>query len=334
MLLIKDPFFCDPIRGYSGEVVELSIPVEQKSLKQDTFYVVGDLVYPYIGPVEFPEDISCHGTIFEYQSRYYIEPHPNSQQDMYCIDQIMSKQQYLNRITREGSIETMLDSYLASYRTGNNLIRSGNIKITPLGEIYNPSLEDTDDPLERIIKLMIRHKQIVLTGHDNLRSALNGATKNMSINKFLEWCDILRLDWSIKLTNDESVLVNINPLVTPVVLSSKTSYPWVDIKSTKPNVYTVPLTPNDDPLKWAIKLALHQKQIILKDYKKKGSTEYLVNNMSSALKTKSVMRITYFLAWCEILNMDYAITIINQEDSIYYTHSGNEIITNKPKQDN
>ena len=59
------------------------------------------------------------------------------------------------------------------------------------------------------------------------------------------------------------------------------------------------------------------------DYKDKGSTPHLLNNMRSSLKRNGRMMIAYFISWCEILGVDFHLRVINPEDGVMYEADGN-----------
>jgi hypothetical protein len=161
---------------------------------------------------------------------------------------------------------------------------------------------------------------------DNIKSALNGATKNMSIVKFLSWCETLELDWEIIIDN---YTVDVpHPLSTKITLTNKEEMPWIEIPPETDNIFTVPLTEGEDPLKRGIKLVLGQKLINLKDYRKKSPTPHLLNNMKSALKSKQKMTVPYFLNWCEIIDLSYSIRVTNRKDGVWYKITGYDVTTN------
>lgn len=333
MLLMTDPFFCDPLKDLALPVIELTRNEINKMLDESHFYLIGDTIYEYVG-TSSPRKLKP-GTIGSINDRYYVEPHTPETKEMYNEKFIISKRQYDERISNEGSIESLLKVYLDNYKVNNNLLKSGNIKIEPSGEVYMPELDPNDDPLERIIKLMLRHMRLVLNdyrgqfnkkhGLDNIKSALDGATKNMSILKFLSWCNTFGLDWEISVDNDGSH--SPAPISKPILLTNKVEYPWVDIPVKTSSCYTVPLLVNEDPLKRIIKLALGEKCIDIKDYKQKSPTPHLLNNMKSALESKQKMSLPYFLNWCEIIDLIYSIKVISP-DGIWYKLTGYDMTTN------
>lgn len=69
------------------------------------------------------------------------------------------------------------------------------------------------------------------------------------------------------------------------------------------------ITPNDDFLKYVIKKAIIDKDINLKNYKSRFGSEYSLNNMKSALTKSTKMTVTNFLRWCEILGINFELTI-------------------------
>lgn len=216
MILMKDAIFCDPREDLVLPVVDLTYSDGKAVLDTKHFYLIGDLIYRYSETA--PVDDVPPGTIIRFGDRYYAQDHTEETADAYSERYIISKEEYENRISGAGSMEDMMQEYARNYRASNNIIRSGNIKIAPIGDIYMPELDENDDPLERIIKMMLRHMKPVMNeyrgqfdkkhGLDNIKSALNGATKNMSILKFLAWCDSFELDWDITIDNADNDVPN------------------------------------------------------------------------------------------------------------------------------
>ena len=339
MLLINDPIFCDPWEDSILPVIELDeSSIGKTQLDSEHVYLIGDLLYKFIGSPSI-KDIKP-GTIVKLGGRYMIESYTDEDANYYHKKFIMSEREYQSRLN-DGSLEDMMNSYTNNYQRSNNIIKSGNIKITPLGDIYMPDLDKDDDPLERIIKLMLRHMKPVMNeyrgqfakkhGLDNIKSALNGATKNMSILKFLSWCESFELDWEIIIDNLDVDVPN--PMSTPIVMNNNEPYPWMDIPPETKDCFTVPLDKGEDPLKRGIKLALGQKLIDIKDYRKKSPTQHLINNMKSALKSKQKMTLPYFINWSEIIDLEYSFRVINRSDGIWYKITGYDVTTNDKEMD-
>lgn len=333
MLLMTDPIFCDPINDKILPVIELTKPITIK-LDKNHFYLIGDTIYEFVGYIKVGS--MKPGTIGQIGERFYVEPHTEENEEIYNSKYIISKKEYDSRTIVNGSLTDMLTEYCNNYRTNNNLIKSGNIKIVPTGEVFMPSLDPDDDPLERVIKLMLRHMKFVLNDYrqqfgkkhalDNIKSALNGQTKNMSILKFLTWCEIFELSWEIMLVNSSYNVPN--ALSAPLIVTSEVEYPWEDIPPETKDVFTVPLRQGEDPLKRIIKLALGDKKISLKDYRHKCPSPHLLNNMKSALKSAQKMTVPYFMNWCEIIDLTYSIKVTSKKDGIWYKLTGFDMTTN------
>ena len=304
MILTQDPIFCDPKSEDVLQVEELTPETLNKStLSEDKFYLIGDTIYRYRGICNMSKVPA--GSIIRIENSYYVEPHLEEDEPLYNSKYIISRRDYESRVNikPDQTLEQMYMNYAKHYNSSNNLMKSGNIKIVPSGDVYMPELLPDDDPLERIIKLMLRHMKLILNdyrgkfpkkhGLDNIKSALNGATKNMSILKFLAWCEKFNLDWEITFDNIEPNVPN--PIRTPITLTNNKPYPWVDIPKDKKDCFTVPLVEGEDPLKRGIKLVLGEKKIDIKDYRKKSPTPHSINNMKSAIKNKQKMTINYCL---------------------------------------
>ena len=339
MLLMKDPFFCDPLKDKALPVIELTNEEKPSGLSKSYYYLIGDTIYEYVGQISVSDIIP--GTIGMIGEKYFVEPHEKENEEIYNAKYIISKAEYEERINHSNTLESMLQEYSRNYKTNNNLIKSGNIKIIPSGEVYIPTLDPNDDPLERVIKLMLRHMKLVLNdyrgqfdkkhGLDNIKSALNGATKNMSIIKFLSWCENFELNWEITIDNIGPHVPS--PIAKPIILSNRRKYPWMEIPPETKEVFTVPLTDGEDPLKRGIKLALGEKQVDLRDYKHKSPTPHLLNNMKSALKSSQKMTLPYFMNWCEIIDLVYSFKVVSPKDGIWYKLTGFDMSTNDPEID-
>lgn len=332
MILMNDPIFCDPLSDKVLPVIEL-IDAKEK-LDKEHFYLVGNEVYEYLGPGSV--STVRPGTISKIGERYYVEPHTPENRDIYNVKFVVPREEYESRVDGGNSLEEMAKLYYQNFAKNNNLILSGNIKITPSGEVYMPELDQDDDPLERVTKLMLRHKKLVLNdfrsqfdkkhGLDNIKSALNGATKNMSIIKFISWCNTLGFDWEITFDNTSPEVPH--PLRKPIIINSANPYPWVDIPKETKNCFTVPLAMDEDPLKRGVKLVLNEKRIDLKDYKHRSPTPHLLNNMKSALKSKQKMTLPYCINWAEIIDFIVSFKITDPSDGIWYKMTGYDMTTN------
>lgn len=75
------------------------------------------------------------------------------------------------------------------------------------------------------------------------------------------------------------------------------------------DIYKPNITEEDDFLKVIVKKIILSKQINLRDYKSKFPNEYALNNMKSGLNRSTKMTVPNFTAWCEILGVNWDITI-------------------------
>lgn len=334
MLLLKEPFFCDPLHDKALPVRELFTTDYEKELSVDYFYLIDDTLYEYVGNVTYM-DSTPNGCIFKYGGVLYVKEHDDATVELYNERFIVEQAVYEARTGTTG-LEAALVEYAKSLHQQTNIMKAGNIKVVPSGNVYMPELLPDDDPLERIVKLMLRSMKIVLNDHrgcfdkkhqiDNIKSALNGATKNMSITKFLSWCK--NFDWGWEFIFDNAYPNVPSPLSAPVVIDSMFPMPWVEIPPETKTCFTVPLVDGEDPLKRGIKLVLADKRIDIKDYKKKSPTPHLINNMKSALKSKQKMTMLYCLSWCEIIDLQYSFRITNKETGIWYRIVGYDVTTN------
>jgi len=332
-----DLVYRDPISGDLSPVALFGF--EQKMIP-DTYYIIGPWIYLYLGTVPDYMKVGNHkpGTIAKVGKEYHITPYPKDprqaeEYQQFLVENLVSRREIKNR-TIDQKMEDLVMAYMAGYKKGTNL--TAQIPDNgPIGSIYIPKLFDTDDPLERISKNMVCHMRIKSSEQraklnndydfDNLVSSMDGATKHMSILKFLEWCDLLGWTWEFTLFDNQ--LDEKYPLGTPIVVSSYDDN-WVDIEiPDNKEIFKVQLTKGEDPFKRCIKLAFERKNIPSSEYRRNGATPHQINNMKSALKSGQKMTSTYFISWCELLHMGYSFCIINQQGEWYKT-VGYDISTN------
>ena len=321
-------------------------PVEQltndKELKQDVYYLCGEYLYRFIGRCHLSELRKQFGVIGIIANRTMVHGYddaPDEIKDKYSSRNVCIKSDLENH-----DMDSILTSYMNNYKMNNNLVIANHRKVVNTGELFIPDLNEKDDALTRLMKLMIRHLKINRREYknnfdkdysfDNLISALNGATVNMSITKFLTWCDLLQLNWKFEL--DDNGTDPEHP-VGHIEISNNHSA-TEDYGEDIPGVFKVPLKDNDDPLKRLIKICVIRKKMVLAEYRDKGSTPHLINNMRSALKRDGRMMFPYFTYWCEILGMNYLITLekdgfIETSDTCFQIPIENYCITNVDEED-
>lgn len=338
ILLTTSSVFIHPNTGEIHTVHPL--PNNYSGMIPMEYYSLGSHIYLYIGKVDATKSAPI-GSIYQYRGNYWVREYETDEDKItYGVSNIVDRNQYETLMSWNKDIEKTAQDYMNDYAT--NTMASNRNKLANTGDIFIPELKDTDDPMERVIKLMVLHMKLKLNerrgsfdkeyGLDNLRSALNGATKNMSILKFLMWCDLLNLDWEFSVINtDDNVL---HPLNVPITISNKLSLEENIPKVLPKGIFGVSLQEGEDPLKRLIKVAIWRKQFDLKEYKKKGSTSHLINNMRSGLKGKQKMSIPGMLNWCEILDLILIIKITNPSNGIWYKAIGYDIYSNVPDDEN
>ena len=302
------------------ELPVMKLPDDFSKLRYDTMYPIGEYLYRYRGQLGSANKKyrAEAGTILKIGDVYTVvsfEDATDAEKNIFHVKNTILETDESN------DLDIILAEYTANYRMKNNLVVDNKKKLMNTGEYYIPELKENDDALTRIMKLMIIHVGVILNNHrgkfdkeyslDNMRSAINGATVNMTITKFLAWCDLLNLEWEFILEDNGTDFRN--PLLEPIIISSKEPL-WVECGKSEPNIFKVPLSEGEDPLKRLIKVCIIKKHMVLADYKEKGSTPHLLNNMRSALKRSSRMMFPYFVYWCEILGVNYTLRLINPED--------------------
>ena len=331
--------YVDPHDGNSYRVHHVPKERNEDAWTLMDYYIIGEYLYQYIG--RSTRLSAPNGTIYIDRGIFHVNGYDDEEEaNKYRVTNIRSKDTYGSLVSwKHTALDDIADEYL---EVDDNILDGYNI-LANTGSVYVPQLRDTDDPMERVIKLMIISMKLKLNEKrnstdkeyaiDNLRSALNGATKNMSILKFLMWCDVLHLDWEFSLINSPDTL---NPkLDSPVVISNKkelTADIPKEIKDSR--IFYVPLVDPEDPLKRLIKVAIWSLQINLKDYKNKGTSSHCINNLRSGLKGKQKMSIQGLLKWCEILDLMLVIKVTNPETGIWYKAIGYDVFTNAEGDEN
>lgn len=307
----------------TGETLKvMQIPTDFRKLEIGCYYPVGEYVYKYIGRIDRFRD-SGPGTISMLQNRLFIRDYEEDDdtKDYYHIMHVQDK----SAIDEDDNVDHLIMSYAKNYRTGNNVVKNNRQKIVNTNGVFIPELYSTDDALTRIMKQMIIHKKLVPSecratfktdySFDNMRSALTGATANMTITKFLAWCDLLNCKWQF--TVEDNGTDTMNPLHEVLQITSEENL-TCDFGEVEKGIFKVPLSDKDDPLKRLIKVAIIKKHLNINEYKHRGSTPYLLNNMRSALKGTSKLMLPYFTYWCEILGLNFTLRVIDPEDGTYY----------------
>lgn len=341
IFLTKSSIFIDPDTGETAKVYQ--IPDKKQEMVLMDYYVLGSHIYKFVGDVSSVKDTPC-GSIYILGGIYCIKEYDNDEDKIkYGIENIKDVTKYINITSawKKASLSDVASSYI---QNEDNIMDINRNKLINTGDVFIPELKETDDPMERIIKLMILNIKPKLNEKrtsfdsskaywlDNIRSALNGATKNMSVPKFLMWCELFNLDWEFSVINSMDGVMN--PLSEPVTISNKKDL-WVDIPEEVPKgIFYANLVEGEDPLKRLIKVAIWNKQLNLRDYKQKGSTSHLINNMRSGLKGKQKMSIPCMLNWCEVLDLIFIIKITNPETGVWYKSVGYDVYTNVPDDEN
>lgn len=83
----------------------------------------------------------------------------------------------------------------------------------------------------------------------------------------------------------------------------------VEIINNNSEYFTPKINHNDDVWKYIIKRIIQEKKINLKNYKHLFPSQYTLNNMKGALEKDTKMSVNYFLDWCEVLGIDWEISV-------------------------
>lgn len=335
-----------------------SCPFTTSDLEEGYWYEIGNFVYPYLGKMEssvqFKRD--CEGGIAIINGEIVFKEWVSDElKERHSTMYVMEKDrvdtledQYRNR-----DYEGILKGYKETYDQGNNLAVRIKKRRKVTGDYYKPELCESDYPLDRLTKLMVRSMKIVSSekrnamdkeySFDNLVSTLGNGTLHMSIVKYLEWASLLGWTWEFTVFNlGDDVAYPLKGTIT----ITDTDDGWKDIEeSVTKEVFKAPLVRDgkvkgknipfdpdnpyrfEDPFKRLIKLALDSKSVPTNVYRKRGDSPHLINNMKSALKSSQKMTSRYFIIWCEILDMGYSLKITNK-DGIWFKTVGYDVTTN------
>lgn len=83
----------------------------------------------------------------------------------------------------------------------------------------------------------------------------------------------------------------------------------IELINNNRELYIPTITEEDDFLKYIVKKTIIEKEINISDYKSRFPSEYALNNMKSGLKRTTRMTVPNFISWCEILGVNWEITI-------------------------
>lgn len=80
------------------------------------------------------------------------------------------------------------------------------------------------------------------------------------------------------------------------------------------NAYKPIINESDDFMKKMIKQAILVKGINIKMYQERMPNKYIITNLKSALSGSTKMTVTTFVSWCDILGLDFTLTIKSRDD--------------------
>jgi len=83
----------------------------------------------------------------------------------------------------------------------------------------------------------------------------------------------------------------------------------IEVINNNQEIFKPTFKEEDDFLKYAVKKAILDKQVNLKNYKSKFPNQYALNNMKSGLNKETKMTVTNFDSWCEILGLKWKMVI-------------------------
>lgn len=186
------------IINLENQIHEVDIYRPELELVLGRGYVVGEMVYIYRGK-EDNKGITKPGM------------YKNEEGDVIFKDPKVDKERYGVEHIKEITID--IDKILKDVNEhSENLLDNDIIEVINTNkEITQFTVNEDDDFLKRVIKEAIMAKKINLKNYvkglpnsydlGNLTSILKGSTK-MSVTKFVVWCEILGLDWRVRVDDD------------------------------------------------------------------------------------------------------------------------------------
>lgn len=184
----EEPVFISGDSYYAIEMIG-------KHFEECAAYVIGDYVYPYMGTVTVDDNFDkLQPGIYKYGTVYhYVPVRTKAEKETFSVDNITSIS--LTSIWNE--VTNNKENFISE--EDREMINS-NVKE------YRPTVKDNDDPLKKLIKEAIIEKGVNVNlykgafekkhGLTNTKSTLNSKT-NLTILKFLQWCEILGLNYKI-----------------------------------------------------------------------------------------------------------------------------------------
>lgn len=335
-MIIGKAYFHDTIGGQYHRVYELN-GLALTKLDEDSYYIVGKYVYPYLGEFTSSAQMkrSRSGGLGLVRGKLFFQPWETEEElEAHSVKNIVGRDLSKEMITITADPDKLFQEYTEAWKSGRNLTTKIKRSVTD-DDVYIPTIRDNDCPLELVLKKMIIALKIVSSEerkkvdsdyhYDNMVSSLDGATKHLSILKFLEWAKLLELTWEFSVFD---IADDVEYPLGEIIKVTEADSGWIDIEvPDRKDVYVVPLKEGEDPYKRIIKLALYKKMVPTATYRKKGSTNHQINNMKSALRSDQKMTSDYFTIWCELLNMGYTIKLTSKT-GIWYQAVGYEITTN------
>lgn len=197
----------DMITIIKGEVYKVEYYVSDMKLKYGFAYCKNGIIYPYMG--EFMDKFSNEPGVYYVGKKkekiyHFIKPFFIRKGSGYLEADIKTAntKNILDIIEHDGLID--IDS---------------DVILSEKGKLFVPRIAHDDNFLSRVIKTAIVRKKIDLNDYknrfkseyelNNYRRALlqNG---NMSVDKFLKWCDVLDIDFQIRYFDKENSVQPMN----------------------------------------------------------------------------------------------------------------------------
>jgi hypothetical protein len=176
------------------DVIKVERYDDEKKLKKGVGYLYNGNVLVYHGKLEkFSSQLHCGIYMDGNREHVIVEPSTKQERDMYSSKNI---------------VDFNIDSiYSEIHNNKEEFLNDRDIEIINANaEVFTAVIKQNDDFLKKSIKEALNRKKINLKIYrdrfknehslNNMKSALNKKSK-MSVGYFLDWCEILGLDWTI-----------------------------------------------------------------------------------------------------------------------------------------
>lgn len=211
----------------------------------------------------------------------------------------------------------------------------GKMGVVIKGDYYNVKrLPESNDELEVDVAYVVGNNVLPFMG--------NSVDINDEKDYGLFMVDgvlLARVPTDTDYSTDNIIVLDISKVIDKVQAEGFLSPEEIERINMASEFKSYPISPDDDFLKVLVKTVINLKKINPKVYASRLPKKHKMSNMINALTGDTMMSMRYFLAWKELLEIDFDITVRDSYDStlpidstIYLDSADNEPHINKKKQ--